>query len=84
MTRSFPKAHEPRTQREVVIRELKRGEWWVIYAGVGTDGQRFEEVCAERREPFTDLEEARSAARWVASHFLNEDGTPLEIKEHSA
>jgi hypothetical protein len=81
MSTPFTTTFTPRTRREVIIRELNRGQWWVIYAGVGSDGQTTEEVCAERREPFTDLEEARRAAKWVASHFLNDDGSPLEIKE---
>lgn len=68
--------------RQVVIRPGSEGGWWVVMVGIGTDGSRFEYTCCDRHEPFRDRQAANDAARWVASHFRNDDGSEIDVMEH--
>jgi hypothetical protein len=68
------------TQRQVSVRKYENG-WFVILEGIGSDGTLIEAACVDpkRREPFVQKEDALVAARFVASHFKNDDGSDIEI-----
>ena len=59
--------------------QLGTGGWWVIVNGTGSNGQAFEYTCCDRLRPFASQPEAIEAANWVASHYLNDDGSPVPV-----
>jgi len=71
-------------QRSVIVRRNQSGSgWWVILRGIGDNGTPIEYACVDpdRREPFADIGSARDAAKWIASHYTNDDGTTVQVTE---
>ena len=68
------------TQRQVRVRKYGNA-WFGILEGIGSDGTLIEAACVDpqRREPFVQKEDALVAARFVAGHFKNDDGSDIEI-----
>ena len=53
--------------------------FFCLLCGRGTDGKVQRYFCAEKLEPFPNFEDAKVAAKFVASHSLNEDNSKVEI-----
>ncbi len=62
----------------IEINEVENG-FWIMLCGKGSDGLTLKHYCAEKLEPFAKIEDAIKAAKFIASHFLNEDGSQLKI-----
>lgn len=70
------------TKRQVRVAKYDKG-WFVILETTGSDGTVMNAACVDpsKREPFQTTRDALVAAKFVASHFTNDDGSDVEIIE---
>ncbi len=69
-------------RREVRMRPADVGNgWFVILRGGSSNGSILEYACVDpkKREPFRNKQEASTVAEWVASHYLNDDGSQVLV-----